>query len=275
MPEPLFHAPRERGSAIDQLRALRDLTRRAPGGEPVAGTPVEGFAAAAEPGAVQIADGAGAPATAFVDDAAAHAGVLGNDPDALQRAAQSAATAGVADPAYSGAARQVVDVQIQPRLIIQGQQGAVVVPVDVPVPAAEPRVVIAAPTAVVVDPATGAAVPQARQAAAVAPEGAAVAASPRAGFRNMSAQQIGDLFRRGASSPAAGAAAAAPAVDAAMGAARPSLVEQLRAAASGLRGAPAAAPPAAAAGEVAERATGLAERAVAALRVASKVSPRG
>lgn len=234
MTEPLF-TRRQHGSALEQLMQLRDMARRAPAAEAVEAAPVEAFAANADGHAAAPAAGGAAaePGAAYVDDAARAAGVVGNDPDGLARAAQAAAAAGVADPAYAGVAQQIVGVQVQPRLLLQAQNGPIVIPVDVPVPAAQPHVVIAPPTAVVVDQ-SGQVI---AQPAAAAAAGGTPAPAPRANFRNMGAEDFGNLFRRGgaaqAAAPAAaeGAGAAAPA---AAGNARPSLLDQLRDAAGQL-----------------------------------------
>lgn len=295
---------REHGSALDQLKNLRDMASRTaaePAAAAVDAAPVEAFAVGAEAPAAAPAGNA-AQATQYVDDPALRAGaaVAGNDPDALARAAQAAAAAGAADPA----AQQVVDVAVQPRLIIQGQSGPIVVPVDVAVPAAQTRVSIAPATAVVVDPATGQAI--ATQATGAAPE--TVAAAPRQGLRSMSASDIGDLFR-GRSGAAAGAPAAAvadsstslidrlraaaagraqvapaagevaPVVTEVAGEAKPSLLGQLRGAAGQLRGTAATGAAADVVTDVvadgAAKAPSLADRALDAFRMASKVNPKG
>lgn len=303
MSDPLFMPRREHGSALDQLRNLRDMARGgaaadavAPLGDDVAeaAAPLVDDAVAAAPVEAFAAGAVAEPAAQYVDDAAAQVGaaVAGNDPDALARAAQAAAAAGAADPA----AQQVLDVAVQPRLIIQGQAGPIVVPVDVAVPAAQARVSIQPAIPVVVDPLTGQAVATGNaaaatpQAAAAAPD---VAAAPRQGLRTMSAEDIGSLFRRGGA--AGGAVEVADAV-------QPSLIERLRGAAAGVapvadEAAPVAdegvkglaavreglaglgalrKPAAADAIEAAvAKAPSLADRALDALRVASKVSPKG
>lgn len=109
MPEPIFHAPGgDRGTALQQLRALREMARggQGPGAVPAIASGV--LAAHPDAAVAGLADDA-APATRFVDDAAAHAALLGHDPEALARAAQAAATRGVADPPFAGAAQHAAD----------------------------------------------------------------------------------------------------------------------------------------------------------------------
>lgn len=218
----LFNQP-VRGSFADQLARARQFAAGAPGSaDAVEAAPVEAFAAA-DPATVDAATG-------FVPDGAAMQ--AGGSADDLARAAQEAASGALADPAFRSAADQVMDIQVQPRLIVQGQSGPIVIPVDIAVPAAQPRVTIAAPTAVVVDPATGQAV---ANAAAAAPETVASAApevvtSQRQSLRSMSAADLGALFGGGHTRTVA---AAPPVVEAAAVAdaapAHASALDQLRA----------------------------------------------
>ncbi|MCW2927508.1 MAG: hypothetical protein JWM86_1476 [Thermoleophilia bacterium] len=246
MTDRLFNAPgANHGTAAEQLRNLLAMRAR-PGAAPA----VEDAAAAAlveaEPAvaaaAPELAGNAAVP-TGLADDAAhaaAAGGIAGHDIDSLARAAQEAAMRGALDPA----AQQFVDVQVQPRLIIQGQRGPIVIPVDVAVPAAQARVNIATPITMLVDPVTGQAVPAGAAAGGAVAEAAAPAAAAEAGglggIRSMNAEQFGALFRRGGgAAPAAAPEAVAEAAGAA-GAGRPSLLEQLRGAGEALHGAPAA-----------------------------------
>jgi hypothetical protein len=214
--EPLFRPPGGHGSALEQLLNLRNMaSRQAPAAEPVVeaidAAPVEAFAAGAQ---------AEAPAAA-----AQVATELG--PEAV--------VAEGAEQAFANAANQVVDVHVQPRVVMPTPAEPLVVPVDVAVPAAQPRVTVAAPEVVYVDRATGQVV--------AAPVAEAVETSPRAGFRSWSAEDIGNLFG-GRRAPAAAAevpvVAATPvageAVQVAEETAKPSLVDQLRGAFTGARG---------------------------------------
>jgi hypothetical protein len=127
--------------------------------------------------------------------------------DDLAAAARAAAEASIADPAYLAAAQQQVDVVVQPRIIVQGPSGPVVVPVDVPIPAAQANVMIQPGQAVVIDAATG-------QPVAAAAAGAAGGdASAVRGLRSWGAADFGRFFG-GGGRPEAVAAPAAQAIDA-------------------------------------------------------------
>ena len=208
MPQ-IFTQP-NRGTFADQLNQARKFVTGAGGsGGAVQTAQVQAFAAG-EPAVIDAA-------AQFVPDAAtAPAGAVASDD--LARAAQEAATGALVDPAFRGAADQVLDIQVQPRLIVQGQSGPIIVPVDIAIPAAQPRVTIATPTAVVVDPATGQAIAaQQFDAAPVAVQAAAAEAVPgvataqRQGLRGMTATQLGELFGAGRARSGAAAQVVAPA----------------------------------------------------------------
>lgn len=126
----------------------------------------------------------------------------------LADAARVAAQASIADPAYAASAAQQLDVVVQPRLLVQGQGGPTMIPVDVAVPAAYTNVSIAPATAHVVDPATG-------QVVAMQAADRAATSSPLRNLRRMSAQDLGAMFSGGGGgerasvsrAPVAGAAA--------------------------------------------------------------------
>jgi hypothetical protein len=267
----LFGPPNTGGSFADKLAQARAFLDNARGaGAPDAAVevdPAHGLAAEAPTEAAAAADVApGAAAPTGVDPAVPVTTAAGHDPDGLAAAARAAAEQSIADPAYNAAATQNIDVVVQPRVLVQGQPGPVVVPVDVAVPMAHTNVTVAPAQAVVLDPATGqvvaasTAAPAAGGAAPSAAAQAAEAAAPTRGFRSMTAADIGNFFggggRTGAAPAAAAGGEAAPVVaDAAAPAAAPRAGwrQQINDAIVAARG-PAAEPAATVAGAPAEAA---------------------
>lgn len=303
----LFGSRPTGGSFTDNLRQALDFASGAAKRAPAASVEVP----AVDTEAVAALAGDATPAAPVAADVATEvAAPVADDATDLAAAARAAAEASLADPAYAAAAQQQVDVVVQPNLLIQGQSAPTVIPVDIPVPAAAPNVTIAPATATVIDPATGQAV--AAQAAGD------VATAPTRGLRSWGADDIGKLFGAGrGTSPAAPVAtgavaeqavesgakvgwreqinnainaargASAPAAvetvvaDAAPAAARPSLLDRIRANApdlAALRGTPAST--AAVADEVVDAAaatgrSGLLDDLRKAAKFATTVNPKG
>ncbi|MCW2922292.1 MAG: hypothetical protein JWL76_2166 [Thermoleophilia bacterium] len=217
----LFGAPNTGGSFADKLKTATDFLNGARGqatAPVVDAEPVTHGLAVAEAPVADVAPGAAAPTG--VDAAASVTTAAGHDADGLAAAARAAAEQSIADPAYTAGAQQQVEVIVQPRVMVQGQQGPIIVPVDVAVPAAQTRVTIAPAQSVMLDPATGqiVAAPAAAQAAAPAAQVAEAGAPTTRGFRSWGIEDLANIGRgrNAAAAPAAAApAAAAPAATAA------------------------------------------------------------
>ncbi len=226
----LFGPSNAGGSFADKVAQARDFLNGARGQAPAAAVdldpithglaaeaPVEAAAAAAADVAPSAAASTGMDAAAPVITAAGH------DADGLAAAARAAAQQSIADPAYVAAAQQNVEFIVQPRVLVQGQSGPVVVPVDIAVPAATTNVTVAPAQAVVLDPATGqiVAAPQAAApvaAPAAAAQAADVATPPTRGLRSWGIEDLANLGR-GRNTAAVVAPAAEAAVSAAADAA--------------------------------------------------------
>ncbi len=196
----LFGQPNVGGSFADKLAQAREFLNGARGtAAPAADAAVDPVThgLAAEAPAVDVAPGAAAPTG--IDAAAPVTTAAGHDPDGLAAAARAAAEQSIADPAYAAAATQQVEVVVQPRVMVQGQSGPIVVPVDIAVPAAQTNVTVAPAQAVVLD-ASGQAV-AAPVAAAAAPV-ADVAAPPTRGFRSWGIEELASLGRGRGATPA-------------------------------------------------------------------------
>lgn len=225
MTHSLFNAPAG-GSLQDNVdRALR-FAQVARGGSATPPPVAEAV------NALSGADGVAPRAAAGVATEVAAPVVAAEGPD-LAVAARAAAEQSIGDPAFTAAAQQQVDVVVQPRVIVQGQLGPTIIPVDVPIPAAQANVSIAPATALVVDPATGQAI--AAEAAQAAPT--EVAAAP---VRSLAAEApgVGGLRAQLADALAAarGTSAGTPQVvgETAAVAPRAGLLDRVRATGAGL-----------------------------------------
>jgi hypothetical protein len=223
MPASLFTNPAG-GSFADNLARAREFASSArTGGAPPAAAQAEVAAA--------LAGDIGVPAASQVATEVAAPVAAQQAPD-LEAAARAAAQASIADSAYAASAAQQLDVVVQPRLIVQGQMGPTVIPVDVAVPAAFTNVSIAPATARVIDPATG----QAIAAQVVAPAAESVAASPVRSLRSMGAQDIGALFGGGGARRASVATSATAGEAVAAAASNPGWRDQINHAIEAARG---------------------------------------
>lgn len=222
MTHSLFNAPAG-GSLQDKVNQALRFAQGARGTQAAAPPDAveEVRALAAEAVDAAPAGGAGAVATEVAAPVAAT-----EAPD-LAAAARAAAQQSLADPAFAGAAQQQVDVVVQPRLIVQGQSGPTIIPVDVAVPAAHTNVTISPATAVVVDPATGRAVTT--QAAHLADSVPTVAGGGGTASVDGLRGKLAEALAAARGTTAAAEVPAALVTEAAPAAARPGLLDRVRA----------------------------------------------